>query len=96
MLNGYDVIHKAFTKQADAFSDRPQLFAPLIGVSKGTGRSGSDPLYRFKNMTVLETDARLNIELSISDFHNSRLAHKTKQNSKTNLIFLRICHFTHV
>lgn len=38
MLNGYDVIHEAFTRQADVFTDRPQLFAPLIGVSKGTGR----------------------------------------------------------
>ena len=37
MLNGYDIIHEAFTKQADVFTDRPQLFAPLIGVSKGTG-----------------------------------------------------------
>ncbi|KAL3857426.1 hypothetical protein ACJMK2_012098 [Sinanodonta woodiana] len=37
MINGYDAIHEAFTKQADVFSDRPQLFAPLIGVSKGTG-----------------------------------------------------------
>lgn len=37
MLNGYDAIHEAFTKQAEVFTDRPQLFAPLIGVSKGTG-----------------------------------------------------------
>ena len=39
MLNGYDAIHEAFTKQADVFTDRPQLFAPLIGVSKGTGKT---------------------------------------------------------
>lgn len=37
MLNGYDTIHEAFSKQAHVFTDRPQLFAPLIGVSKGTG-----------------------------------------------------------
>lgn len=37
MLNGYDAIHEAFTRQADVFTDRPQLFAPLIGVTKGTG-----------------------------------------------------------
>ncbi|XP_060554557.1 cytochrome P450 2J4-like [Ruditapes philippinarum] len=37
MLNGFDAIHEAFTKKADIFTDRPQLFAPLIGVSKGTG-----------------------------------------------------------
>lgn len=37
MLSGYDVIHEAFTRQADVFTDRPQLFAPLIGVTKGTG-----------------------------------------------------------
>ncbi|KAL4223490.1 hypothetical protein ACF0H5_016961 [Mactra antiquata] len=37
MLNGYDAIHEAFTKQSEIFTDRPQLFAPLIGVSKGTG-----------------------------------------------------------
>ncbi|CAG2239121.1 CYP2K [Mytilus edulis] len=36
-LNGYDAIHEAFVKQAAVFTDRPQLFAPLIGVSKGTG-----------------------------------------------------------
>ena len=41
MLNGYDVIHEAFTKQADVFTDRPQLFAPLIGVSKGTGKESN-------------------------------------------------------
>ncbi|KAH3894234.1 cytochrome P450 2U1-like [Dreissena polymorpha] len=37
MLNGYDAIHEAFTRQAEVFTDRPQLFAPLIGVTKGTG-----------------------------------------------------------
>ncbi|XP_053376355.1 cytochrome P450 2J4-like [Mercenaria mercenaria] len=37
MLNGFDAIHEAFTKHAEIFTDRPQLFAPLIGVSKGTG-----------------------------------------------------------
>ena len=36
-LNGYDAIHEAFVKQAAVFTDRPQLFVPLIGVSKGTG-----------------------------------------------------------
>ena len=45
MLNGYDVIHEAFTKQADIFTDRPQLFAPLIGVSKGTGEICSNLLF---------------------------------------------------
>lgn len=37
ILNGYDAIYEAFVKQAATFTDRPQLFAPLIGVSKGTG-----------------------------------------------------------
>lgn len=37
ILNGYDAISEAFVKQADVFTDRPQLFVPLIGVSKGTG-----------------------------------------------------------
>lgn len=37
ILNGYDAINEAFVKQADVFTDRPQLFVPLIGVSKGTG-----------------------------------------------------------
>lgn len=37
ILNGFDAIHEAFVKQAAIFTDRPQLFAPLIGVSKGTG-----------------------------------------------------------
>lgn len=41
MLNGYDAIYEAFVKQAAIFTDRPQLFAPLIGVSKGTGKSDS-------------------------------------------------------
>jgi hypothetical protein len=38
ILNGFDAIHEAFVKQAAIFTDRPQLFAPLIGVSKGTGK----------------------------------------------------------
>jgi hypothetical protein len=38
MLNGFDAIHEAFTKKSEIFTDRPQLFAPLIGVSKGTGK----------------------------------------------------------
>ncbi|KAJ8312151.1 hypothetical protein KUTeg_009524 [Tegillarca granosa] len=37
ILNGYDAIHEAFVKQSSTFTDRPQLFVPLIGVSKGTG-----------------------------------------------------------
>lgn len=37
ILNGYDAVHDAFVKKADIFTDRPQMYVPLIGVSKGTG-----------------------------------------------------------
>jgi hypothetical protein len=45
MLNGFDAIHEAFTKKAEIFTDRPQLFAPVIGVSKVTGKHTVKPVF---------------------------------------------------
>ncbi|KAK3083809.1 hypothetical protein FSP39_003541 [Pinctada imbricata] len=49
-LNGFEAIHEAFVKQSSIFTDRPQLFVPLIGVSKGTGNNG--PWKTLKRFTL--------------------------------------------
>ena len=52
ILNGFDAIHEAFVKQAAIFTDRPHLFAPLIGVSKGTGKFSFSNFFKDKISSI--------------------------------------------